>query len=247
MLYWYPLDFTFVCPTEIRTFQELAEDFADDGVEVVGCSTDSYFSHKAWFADRETFPQEITHPVIADTTHSVTRAFGVLKDDLGAAYRGTVIVDNEGIVRSIAVNDLGVGRSPSERWPVWRRLEEGRRVRRVSRLETIARENWEDFLAAPAAVLMLGKSDCPACAAWTEELTAFLEDDSEWTSVRFGKLLLDQPGLGSFKKANPWLAGLKDLPLNLIYIEGEKVKEFLGSGAERLANRLRRLLAPPTS
>jgi alkyl hydroperoxide reductase subunit AhpC len=114
VLYWYPLDFTFVCPTEIRTFQELAEDFADDGVEVVGCSTDSYFSHKAWFADRETFPQEITHPVIADTTHSVTRAFGVLKDDLGAAYRGTVIVDNEGIVRSIAVNDLGVGRSPSE-------------------------------------------------------------------------------------------------------------------------------------
>ena len=94
---------------------------------------------------------------------------------------------------------------------------------------------------------MLGKSDCPACAAWTEELTAFLEGDSEWTSVRFGKLLLDQPGLGSFKKANPWLAGLKDLPLNLIYIKGEKVKEFLGSGTERLANRLSRLLAPPTA
>ena len=52
--------------------------------------------------------------MIADTTHSVSQAFGVLKDDLGAAYRGTVIVDNEGIVRSIAVNDLGVGRSPSE-------------------------------------------------------------------------------------------------------------------------------------
>ncbi len=115
----------------------------------------------------------------------------------------------------------------------------------MSRLETITRENWEDFLAAPAAVLMLGKSDCPACAVWTEELTTFLENDSEWVSVRFGKLLLDQPGLGGFKKANPWLAGLKDLPLNLIYIEGEKVKEFLGSGADRLANRLRRLLAPP--
>ena len=62
----------------------------------------------------------------------------------------------------------------------------------MSHLETIVRENWEDFLAAPAAVLMLGKSDCPACAAWTEELTAFLESDSEWTSVRFGKLLLEQ-------------------------------------------------------
>ena len=80
---------------------------------------------------------------------------------------------------------------------------------------------------------------------WTEELTTFLENASEWVSVRFGKLLLDQPGLGGFKKASPWLAGLKDLPLNLIYIEGEKVKEFLGSGADRLANRLRRLLAPP--
>ncbi len=112
----------------------------------------------------------------------------------------------------------------------------------MSRLETITRENWEEFLAAPAAVLMLGKSDCPACAAWSEELGAFLDGGTEWTSVRFGKLLLDQPGLGAFKKANPWLADLKDLPFNLVYVEGEKVKEFLGSGTDRLSNRLRRVL-----
>ena len=65
VLYWYPLDFTFVCPTEIKGFQSLLDDFGDDKVEVIGVSTDSFFSHKAWFADRKTFPQEITHPVIA--------------------------------------------------------------------------------------------------------------------------------------------------------------------------------------
>jgi peroxiredoxin (alkyl hydroperoxide reductase subunit C) len=114
VMYWYPLDFTFVCPTEIRGFQDLVEEFEDEGVAVVGASTDSFFSHKAWFADRETFPKEITHPVIGDTTHAVTRAFDVLKDDLGVGYRATVIVDDTGTVRSAAVNDLGVGRSPAE-------------------------------------------------------------------------------------------------------------------------------------
>lgn len=114
VLYWYPLDFTFVCPTEIKGFQELSGDFADDGVSVIGASTDSFFSHKAWFADRELFPSEITHPVIADTNHQVSKAFGVLKKDLGVAFRGTVIVDDKGVVRSIAINDLSAGRSPHE-------------------------------------------------------------------------------------------------------------------------------------
>ena len=114
VLYWYPLDFTFVCPTEIRGFQAHLEDFADDGVAVIGASTDSFFSHQAWFADRETFASEITHPVLADTNHSVTTAFGMLKEDAGIAYRGTVIVDPEGTVRAVSINDLSVGRSPSE-------------------------------------------------------------------------------------------------------------------------------------
>jgi peroxiredoxin (alkyl hydroperoxide reductase subunit C) len=114
VLYWYPLDFTFICPTEIKGFQEKLDDFKDDKVEVVGASTDSYFSHKAWFADRKIFPKEITHPVLADTNHDVSRAFGVLKEDQGIAYRATVVVDDKGIVRSVAVNDLSAGRSPSE-------------------------------------------------------------------------------------------------------------------------------------
>jgi alkyl hydroperoxide reductase subunit AhpC len=114
VLYWYPLDFTFVCPTEIKGFQSLLGDFRDDGTEVIGVSTDSFFSHKAWFADRKTFPENITHPVLADTNHAVSRAFGVLKEDQGIAYRATVVIDDKGIIRSISQNDLSVGRSPVE-------------------------------------------------------------------------------------------------------------------------------------
>ncbi len=114
VLYWYPLDFTFVCPTEIKGFQERSPEFKDDGVELIGVSTDSFYSHKAWFADRSIFPQQITHPVLADTNHAVTRAFGVLKEDAGVAFRATVIVDDKGIVRSVAINDLSAGRSPNE-------------------------------------------------------------------------------------------------------------------------------------
>ncbi|MEK6237729.1 MAG: peroxiredoxin [Planctomycetales bacterium] len=114
VLYWYPLDFTFVCPTEIREFEALKGDFEDDGVTVIGASTDSFFSHNAWFADRATFEKPITHPVVADTNHAVSKAFGVLKEDLGVSYRATVIVDDQGVVRSISINDLPVGRSPKE-------------------------------------------------------------------------------------------------------------------------------------
>jgi alkyl hydroperoxide reductase subunit AhpC len=114
VLYWYPLDFTFVCPTEIKGFQSLLGEFRDDSTDVIGLSTDSFFSHKAWFADRQTFPEQITHPVIADTNHAVSRAFGVLKEDQGIAFRATVVVDDKGIIRSVAQNDLSAGRSPGE-------------------------------------------------------------------------------------------------------------------------------------
>ncbi|NJK89975.1 MAG: redoxin domain-containing protein [Myxococcales bacterium] len=104
-------------PTEIRGFQSLAKEFKEDGVEVIGASTDSFFSHKAWFADKQTFNETITHPVIADTNHEVSRAFGVLKEDQGIAFRATVIVDDKGIIRSVSMNDLSVGRSPPRSAP----------------------------------------------------------------------------------------------------------------------------------
>jgi len=114
VLYWYPMDFTFVCPTEIKGFQSLLGDFTDEKVEVIGASTDSFYAHKAWFADRNTFVEEITHPVVADTNHSLSRAFGVLKEDMGVAFRATAIVDDEGVVRAMSVSDLSVGRNPQE-------------------------------------------------------------------------------------------------------------------------------------
>jgi len=114
VIYWYPLDFTFICPTEIREFEELAGEFADEGAAVIGASTDSFFSHKNWFEDGKTFKAPITHPVIADTNHKVSKAFKVLLKKAGIAYRATVIIDDKGIVRSYSVNDTNAGRSPKE-------------------------------------------------------------------------------------------------------------------------------------
>ena len=114
IIYWYPLDFTAVCPTEIHEFQALLSDFKAEEVDVIGASTDSFFSHAAWFSDRDTFSAPITHPIIADTSHAFTKLFGVLKDDLGVGFRAIVIVDDQGIVRSMSVNDLAVARSPEE-------------------------------------------------------------------------------------------------------------------------------------
>ncbi len=114
VLYWYPLDFTFVCPTEIRGFEKLKKAFENEGVAVIGASTDSYFSHAAWFADKGLFAQGVSHPVLADTNHSVSRAFGVLKEEAGIAFRATVLVDDHGVVRSLSINDTEVGRSPAE-------------------------------------------------------------------------------------------------------------------------------------
>ena len=112
----------------------------------------------------------------------------------------------------------------------------------MSRLETLGPSDWEQFLAAPYAVLVLGKSDCDNCAQWTAELSAHLDDESRWPNVRFGKLLLDTPGLVSFKRANPWIADLDVLPYTVIYVGGARSKEFAGGGADRLDSRLRRLV-----
>ncbi len=114
----------------------------------------------------------------------------------------------------------------------------------MSRLETIDRDNWRDFIGSPVAVLVLGKIDCPACNAWNEELTASLQDDSQWPTVRFGKLELDRGGMSEFKKENgSWLKDVDDLPYNVIYINGEKTKSWIGSGVDRLSNRLERILS----
>lgn len=108
----------------------------------------------------------------------------------------------------------------------------------MSRLELLDGASLATFLATPVAVLMLGKSDCEACARWTAELEEFLAQDERWWHVRFGKLLLDQRGLADWKRANPWLAELDLLPANVIYRAGERASTFAGSGVSRLVNRL---------
>jgi hypothetical protein len=113
-----------------------------------------------------------------------------------------------------------------------------------SRLETLGADSWEEFLASPRAVLVLGKADCEACTRWSEELSAWLADAAVWPDVRFGKLLLNTPGLVAFKRANPWVANLDMLPHTIVYRDGEKLKEFAGGGIDRLETRLHRAYDP---
>lgn len=111
VLFFYPLDFTFICPTEIRGFNQKIGEFHQLGAEVLGASTDSVFSHKAW-VNNGLGP--VHFPLIGDTGHQLARAFGVLKEDQGIAFRGTFIIDPNGTIVSYHVNDLNVGRSAEE-------------------------------------------------------------------------------------------------------------------------------------
>ena len=112
VLFFYPRDFTFICPTELAAFAERHEDFLAERAVVIGASTDSYFSHKAWF---ESDPRlaGVDYPVIADTAHELSRSFDVLLDD-GATHRATFVVDPEGTLLHMSVNEHDVGRSVEE-------------------------------------------------------------------------------------------------------------------------------------
>ncbi len=110
VLFFYPRDFTFICPTEIREFATLQKEFDACGCAILGASTDSANSHQAWF-ERD-LPQ-VTYPILADTTHMVSKAYNVL-DAEGASQRGTFIIDPAGAMRWFNVSDGSVGRSVKE-------------------------------------------------------------------------------------------------------------------------------------
>lgn len=112
-LYFYPLDFTFVCPTEIVTFNDALDQFASRNCVVLTASTDSVYSHKGW-CDSHPELKKMKHLMLADTAHTLSKSFGVLKEDQGIAYRGTFIIDPNGIVRWSSINDLPVGRNVDE-------------------------------------------------------------------------------------------------------------------------------------
>jgi hypothetical protein len=107
-------------------------------------------------------------------------------------------------------------------------------------------DTWRDFLAAPVAVLVLGKTTCDKCLAYGQDLESFLAQDDQWTHVRFGKMMLDEGGLGEFKRASPWLADEVDtLPFTQIYVGGVRWKDFAGGDVSRLVRRLETLPGVP--
>ena len=116
ILFFYPLDFTFVCPTELHAFQERLSDFHCLGADVLACSIDSQFSHKAWLDT----PREkggikgVEYGLIADVGGRIAKNYGVLHEESAIAYRGLFIIDRDGIVRHQSVNDLSLGRNVGE-------------------------------------------------------------------------------------------------------------------------------------
>lgn len=124
VLFFYPRDFTFICPTEIRGFAKHEVAFAEMNAGIVATSTDSEWSHKAWF---EKDLPEVKFPVLADTAHRVARAYNVLVEDTGEALRGTFIIDPDGILKYAIVSDLNVGRSVKETLRVLEALQTGER------------------------------------------------------------------------------------------------------------------------
>merc|ERR1711973_1026279 len=116
ILFFYPLDFTFVCPTEIIAFSDRADEFRKIGAEVVAASVDSHFTHLAWTKTprKEGGLGKMNIPLVSDLTKSISRDYGVLLEDQGITLRGLFIIDPQGVVRQITINDLPVGRDVDE-------------------------------------------------------------------------------------------------------------------------------------
>ncbi|HED32646.1 MAG TPA: peroxiredoxin C [Gammaproteobacteria bacterium] len=116
VVFFYPLDFTFVCPSELIAFDHRLEEFTKRGVEVIGVSIDSQFTHNAW---RNTPVNEggigpVKYTLVADITHAICKAYDVETADGAVAYRGSFLIDKEGLVRHQVVNDLPLGRNIDE-------------------------------------------------------------------------------------------------------------------------------------
>ncbi len=116
VFFFYPLDFTFVCPTELHAFQEKLEEFEKRNAQVIGCSVDSCFSHYAWLNSPKSKGgiQGVDYPIVSDLNKTISKDYGVLNQQEGIAYRGLFLIDREGIVRHQLVNDLPLGRSVDE-------------------------------------------------------------------------------------------------------------------------------------
>jgi peroxiredoxin (alkyl hydroperoxide reductase subunit C) len=116
VLFFYPLDFTFVCPSELIAFDHRIKEFEARGVQVIGCSIDSQFTHLAWrnTAVSDGGIGQVAYPLVADVKHEICQAYDVEFADAGVAFRGSFLIDKDGVVRHQVVNDLPLGRNVDE-------------------------------------------------------------------------------------------------------------------------------------
>ncbi|MBS0356846.1 MAG: peroxiredoxin [Proteobacteria bacterium] len=113
VVFFYPADFTFVCPTELGDLADVYPEFQKLGVEVYSVSTDTHFTHKAW-ADASDTIKKINYPMIGDPTGTITRNFDVMIEEEGLALRGTFVINPEGVIKVAEIHDLGIGRDAKE-------------------------------------------------------------------------------------------------------------------------------------
>jgi peroxiredoxin (alkyl hydroperoxide reductase subunit C) len=124
VVFFWPMDFTFVCPTEIAEFGRKNAAFAERGAQVLGASTDTQYVHLAWRNDHPDL-KNLPFPMLADTKRELSTALGILHKDAGVCLRATFIVDPEGVIRFVSVNDLAVGRNVDEVFRVLCALQTG--------------------------------------------------------------------------------------------------------------------------
>jgi len=113
VVFFYPADFTFVCPTELGDLADEYAKFKDLGVEIYSVSTDTHFTHKAWHDTSDTI-KKIAYPMVGDPTGAITRAFDVMIEEEGLALRGTFVINPEGVIKVAEIHDLGIGRDAKE-------------------------------------------------------------------------------------------------------------------------------------
>lgn len=138
-LFFYPLDFTFVCPTEITAFDDSYSAFKEAGCEVIGCSVDSQFSHLAWAkqARKEGGIGKLQFPMLADIKKEIGRSYGVLLENAGITLRGLFLINPHGVVQYQLVHDLGIGRNVEEVVRVLHALQE------TAKTGEVCPANWE--------------------------------------------------------------------------------------------------------
>jgi len=139
VVFFYPADFTFVCPTELGDMADHYDEFQKEGAEILSVSTDTHFTHLAWHESSPTI-KKIQYPMLGDPSGEVSREFGVYidaGDDAGLAYRGTFIIDPDGILKTIEINDNGIGRAAKET------LRKLRAAKFVKEHGEVCPANWE--------------------------------------------------------------------------------------------------------